>query len=245
MSELDRVRELLAFHAQGVLRGDDLAFMNLWLERNGGDHPEIRAELTWLRSTAAQLQDQVESQTRLDRPKSDAGLAALMERIALEKGGDTAAPSLGLGVQHAQPDVGPSRNLKAGDKATLGSRIVQWLNEVAGIRSPALAFGMMAIVIAQAGVIGMMLAEPPASQTPLSATPAGLPVFQNQRLLTVAFRPEATESAIRTTLANSNAQIVTGPSALGLYTVAVPRANADIMENQLRAAVEVVESVQR
>ena len=66
MSELDRVRELLAFHAQGVLRGDDLAFVDHWLDRNGRDHPEITAELAWLRSTAAQLQSQVEMQSRLE-----------------------------------------------------------------------------------------------------------------------------------------------------------------------------------
>lgn len=245
MSELDRVRELLAFHEQGVLRGDDLAFTNLWLEWNGRDHPEIMAELAWLRSTAAQLQAQVEQQTRLDQETSDAGLRALMVRIALEKDSDAAASSLRVGALHAQPDVRPSRNSKEGDKVTLGSRTVRWLHEVAGIRSPTLAFSIMAVVIGQAGVIGMMLGEPPASQTPLSAAPAGVPVSQGQRILTVAFRPQATESAIRTALANSSAQIVAGPSALGLYTVAVPGANADLMETQLRAAVEVVESVQR
>ncbi len=245
MSDLDRVRELLAFHAQGVLDGDDLAFVNLWLERNGRDHPEITAEMAWLRSTSAQLHAQVEAQTCLDRPASDAGLRALMERIALEKDSDRAASSLPVDALHAQPDTRPSRNSRGGDQMTLGSRTVLWLREVAGIRSPALAFSVMAVVIGQAGVIAMLLAEPPASQAPLSAAPAGVPVSQGQRILTVAFRPQATESAIRTVLANSSAQIIAGPSALGLYTVAVPAANADIMESQLRTAVEVVESVQR
>lgn len=245
MSEPDRVRELLAFHAQGVLRGDDLAFVNQWLERNGADHPAMMAELAWLRSTAAQLQAQVEVQTPFEKQSSDAGLSALMKRIALEKGSHAQASSVIGAARHAQPDARAALHTEGGDKATWGSRTVGWLNEVVGIRSPALAFGVMAVVIGQAGVIGVMLADPPASQTPLSAAPSGMEVSQGQVLLTVAFRPQATELAIRKALADSSAQIVAGPGALGLYTLTVPGANADIMEAQLRAAVEVVESVQR
>lgn len=241
MSELDRVRELLAFHAQGVLRGDDLAFMDHWLERNGRDHPEITAELAWLRSTAAQLQSQVE--TRLEKQASDSGLMALMECIALEQKRETET-SLHLGALPARADGRTSRHPERSGKATLGSRTVRWLNEFAGVRSPALAFSVIAVVIGQASVIGMMLAEGPASQAPLSAASGNMSVSQGQRILTVAFRPQATELAIRTALAYSGAQIVAGPSALGLYRVAVSGANADIIEAQLRAAVEV-ESVQR
>lgn len=242
MSELDRVRELLAFHALGVLRGDDLAFVNQWLERNGADHPAITAELAWLRSTAAQLQAQVEVQTLLERQSLDAGLSALMKRIQGEMGSDAEASSVIVAAQHAPL---ASLHTEESDKATWGSRTVGWLKEVASVRSPALAFGVMAVVIGQACVIGVMLADPPASQTPLSAVPSGIEGSQGQVLLTVAFRSQATESAIRKALADSSAQIVAGPSALGLYTVAVPGAKADIMEAQLRAGVQVVESVQR
>ena len=114
-----------------------------------------------------------------------------------------------------------------------------------GIRSPGLAFSVLALVIGQAGVIGLLLAEAPASQTPLSAAPGGGASTRGRTMLTVAFRPQATESAIRTLLGNSSAQIVAGPSALGLYTVAVPALDADVVQARLRDAVEVVESVQR
>ena len=237
------MRELLAFHARGVLRGDDLAFVNDWLERNGRDHPEITAELAWLRSTATQLQSQVETQSRLEKQASDGGLRSLMERIGLEQERETKS-SLQSGAPPAAADVRTFRHTERSGKVTFGSRIVRWLNEVAGMRSPALAFSVVAVVIGQASVIGMMLAEAPASQAPLSATPGKMSVSQGQRILTVAFRPQATELAIRTALSNSGAQIVAGPSSLGLYSVAVSGANADIMEAQLRAAVEV-ESVQR
>lgn len=244
MSELDRVRELLAFHAQGVLRGDDLAFMDHWFERNGQDHPEVIAEFAWLRGTAEQLQAQVKAHTLMEMQASEAGLKVLMERIALEK--DSAAQaSLHVGAEHGQADVRATRHADESDQGTWKSRTLRWLAEVVGIRSPALAFSVLAVVIGQAGVIGILLAEPPASQTPLSAAPSGMSAPQGQRILTVAFRSQATESAIRTALANSSAQIISGPSALGLYTVAVPGVEADIMQARLRAAVDVVESVQR
>lgn len=244
MSELDRVRELLAFHAQGVLNGDDLVFVNQWLERNERADPKITAEAAWLRTTSVQLQTQVEVQTRLESETSEAGLKALMERIALEHENKTQALLDGAALQ-AQPDGRTYPHTIRGATVTSGSRIMRWLNEVTAIRSHVFALGLVAVVIGQASVIGMLLAAAPASQTPLSAAPVSAAVPPDQRMLTVAFRPHATELAIRAALANSSAQIIAGPSALGLYTVAVPRANADMLEAQLRAAVDVVESVQR
>lgn len=244
MSELDRVRELLAFHAQGVLRGDDLEFMDRWLERNERDHPEITAELAWLRGTAAHLRAQVQSHSLMEREGSEAGLKELLERIALEKK-SAAGASLHVGAVHAQADRPASRHTDETDKRTWGSRTLRWLGAVAAIRSPALAFSLLAVVIGQAGVIGILSGKPPASQTPLSAASSSVSRPQGQRVLTVAFRPQATESAIREALARSSAQIIAGPSALGLYTVAVPGVEADIMQTRLRAAIEVVESVQR
>lgn len=241
MSDLDRARELLAWHAQGVLTGQDRVFMDQWLETNAAKHPEIAAELAWLRSTAAQLQAQV----HLAQPSENAGLNTLLQRIALEKAGNP-ENSAGQAVPQPTPPA-PNSSLRpqAGSQATWGERIAAWLSDVLGARSPALALGVAAVVIAQAGVIGALLMKAPASQAPLSGTASDVALPADKVFLTVAFSPSASELAIRTVLASANAQIVAGPSALGLYTVAVPSAKADSLAQQLLAAAGVVESVQR
>lgn len=245
MNELDRVRELLAWHAQGVLTGQDLAFMDQWLEANAANHPEIAAELAWLRNTAGQLQAQVRAQSRLAQQSEYAGLNTLMQRITFEK---TAGPE-NLARSNA-PNQNPhasdfSVQPQGGSQAAWGKRIAVWLNDVLGVRSPALALGVAAVVIAQAGVIGALLVRAPASQTPLSGAAGNIAISADKVFLTVAFNPVASELALRNVLASANAQIVAGPSALGLYTVAVSSGKADSLAAQLLAATGVVDSVQR
>lgn len=245
MSQLDRARELLAWHAQGVLTGEDRAFMDQWLEINVADHPEISAELAWLRSTATQLQAQVQAQARIAQQSENAGLNALMQRIALEKVGNQQNSPGKSAIKQILPTPNASLRPEAGSQATWGERIAVWLSDVLGARSPALAMGVAAVVIAQAGVIGALLVNAPASQAPLSGTTSGVAMPADQVFLTLAFNPRASELAIRAVLASANAQIVAGPSALGLYIVAVPSAMADSLAAQLLAAAGVVDSVQR
>lgn len=245
MSQLDRVHELLAWHAQGVLTGQDRAFMDQWLETNVADHPEITAELAWLRSTATQLQAQVQAQAHIAQQSENAGLNTLMQRIAFEKAGSQENSPGKAAQKQTFPTPNASLRPQAGSQATWGERIAVWLSDVLGARSPALALGVAAVVITQAGVIGALLVNAPASQAPLSGTASGVAMPTDQVFLTIAFNPRASELAIRTVLASANAQIVSGPSALGLYTVAVPSATADSLAAQLLAAAGVVDSVQR
>jgi hypothetical protein len=245
VKELDRVRELLAWHAQGVLTGPELAFMDQWLKANLANHPEVAAELAWLRNTAEQLQAQIQVKSSLAQQSENAGLNTLMQRIALEKVGtlenlaDTDDPN------RDSPAANFSGRPQARSQVAWGERIGVWLNGVLGARSPALALGVAAVVIAQASVIGALLVKEPASQTPLSGTASDAAMSTDKVFLTIAFNPLASELALRTVLASANAQIVAGPSALGLYTVAVPSAKADTLAAQLLAAAGVVDSVQR
>lgn len=216
-SELNRVRELLPWYANGTLAPDELAFINAWLESNMSRYPEIAAELAWLRNTAAQLQNQSAPQA------DDAGLPDLMRLIAQEQ-------ATSRRVSHA---------------ASWQERVTAWLNNVLGIRSPALAFSVAAVLCVQAGFIGALLMQTPAEQTPLSGATHSVATPSESVLLTVAFQPDATELAMRTVLGNAQAQILAGPSALGLYTVAVPSTATDNVIAQLKQASDVVASVQR
>ncbi len=266
-ANLRRALELLPWYAQGQLAGDDQVFMTHWLENTMAHHPtlavqwqlELAAEQAWLHSTRAHLQAAAQQQSTLQAsPANEAqGLAALMQRIAqsqldhkvdaTKNIADQAINTWTTG-QNSSQDTTLKR--PAPPTTSWLDRITAWLDDTLGVRSPAMAFGIAAVVLAQAGVIGALLLNNPAQQTPLSgtATPAAttpVNVPADTVLLTIAFAPQATEQAMRQVLAAAGAQLVAGPSALGLYTVAVPAASADTAIAQLRAAQGVVDLVQR
>lgn len=205
--------------------------MDQWLESHVQRHPDIAAELAWLRGASELLRDQAQSevQTAAAQQASEAGLGLLMQRIAQEKSSQSARAAL--------PVPAPGGRL-----SSWAGRWLEWFGTL-GLRPPALALSAAIVLIVQAGVIAALLIQAPAQQMPLNGTVAASSA--DQVLLTVAFKPEATEQALRQVLAAVQAQIVGGPSALGLYTVAVPGARADGAVAQLRDAKSVVESVQR
>ena len=277
-ADLRRARELLPWFVHGQLDSHDQAFMTHWLENTMPQHPavaaqwqlEFAAEQAWLLSTRAHLQAAAQQQAgQQAHPATEAqGLAALMQRIAQSREGATAGADVSGNTSsiaitniaeksinatsedrnwHSNTDYPAVRRI--GQPApSWQDRISAWLNSTVGIRSPAMAFSVAAVVLVQAGVIGALLLTSPAEQALLSAEPpAAAPntAAANQVLLTVAFNPQTTELAMRQLLAANGAQILSGPSALGLYTVVVPSTNADAAVIQLRAAKGVVESVQQ
>lgn len=225
MNELERVRELLPWHVRGALEDDERVFMDQWLAENLAQHPDIEVEMAWLKKTASQLQQLAQPEPAL----AEAGLKALLQRIELDKG-TQGAQSGKAAVVHQTP---------------LADRITGWVTALLGVRLPALALSLTLVLIVQIGVIGALIFTEPASQVPLGSASAPISAQPGTVLLTVAFKPTASESAMRGVLANAQLQIVAGPSALGLYTLAVARDQVDSAILQLRQASAVVESVQR
>ena len=82
-SSLAQVREWLPWFAAGGLAPDERQFVQTWLARQGPQHPELAAELEWLRCTAAQVRELADVQ----RPAPESGLAELMARIGAERPG--------------------------------------------------------------------------------------------------------------------------------------------------------------
>ena len=229
MSDLDRVREMLVWYAQGALPEHDRAFVETWLERHVANHPDIAAELAWLRSASGLLQAQARTEAHNAAPELDAGLSALMQRIALDKPRVEAA----------------SRTARAPGLLT---RWVQWLDGLLGAPGrgmPAMAMGIGAVLVLQTAVIAHLMQAAPAEQAPLSgAAPIGLPLAGGYTVLTVAIEPTANESALRALLQDTGAQLVGGPSALGLYSLSVPTGQLQQATTKLRAATNVISSVQ-
>ncbi len=216
----DQVRELLPWFAAGTLAPDERQFVDAWLARHGAQHPAMVAELSWLRRSAAQARELARAQA----PAPEAGLAELMARIGTESG--RAAPAA-PGAQH------------------FGRRFSLWLAELLAPR-PALAFGLVAVMLLQAAVIGSQMTREPAALVPLGGNhaPTGS-AAADAVVLGVVFNADAREAEVRAVLAAAGAQIVGGPSALGLYLVAVPKPQAEAAIATLQASKPTVESVQR
>ncbi len=266
-ANLLRARELMPWYAQGLLTGDDQAFMTHWLETSMAHTAEFTAEQAWLQSTRTQLLLAASTAEQSNAASAEQGLSALMQRIAQSQGSTHASDSSTStssieainsiannhlntrtrGTNDAKNSSAKPQNARSTHANTsqgLLDRIGAWLSDTLGIRQPALAFGMAALVLLQAGVIGALLTSGSSEQVPLSGSQPPTSAAADQVILTVAFNPQATEQAMRELLAASGAQLVAGPSALGLYSVAVPTARAAEAAAQLRAAKDVVESVQ-
>jgi hypothetical protein len=104
---------------------------------------------------------------------------------------------------------------QSGKVLPLSTRINRW---IAGVRRVPLSMGIAAaVVLTQAIIIGALL-DPPAQDT-LRTLSGG--VAAGGQLLQITFKPQATESQIRTLLASIQGEIVAGPGALGVYAVRV------------------------
>jgi hypothetical protein len=124
----------------------------------------------------------------------------------------------------------------SGKVVRLRGRVNAWLAAPRRFSVPA---GLAAAaVLAQAAVIGALLLRPaPESLAPLSGeAPAG------GQLLQVTFKPRATEAQIRGLLARVQAEVVSGPGALGVYTLRVPEGQGPSALAGLRKDRAIIES---
>lgn len=240
-ADLARVRELLPWYASGALDGADQAFMQTWLQRHPQLPADIEAEMAWLQSTEllARDEDAARAKDASQVALADEGLALLMTRIAADRNPKQApAPALLASPGHAgkgrvnAPSIGFWQRLREGVSAVFAPR------------APAFALGVVAIALVQAAVIGTLLSRESAQQVPLTGEP-GIFVAANMAVFTVAFKPQADEQAIRELLNRANAQIVAGPTSLGLFRIAVPREGAVAAMATFSTMPAVVESVQR
>jgi anti-sigma factor RsiW len=101
---------------------------------------------------------------------------------------------------------------------------------------PALALAAT-VVLAQAFVIGLLVHERGGYQT-LSG-----PTATSGDQLQVTFNPAATERDIRALLTSVEAEIISGPGALGVYTVRVTGGRGDDAVKRLGERKELVQSV--
>lgn len=108
------------------------------------------------------------------------------------------------------------------------------------VRTWRLAAAVLALVVLGQGAF---IATRPDDAARLASVDTARTVADRAELV-VAFRPSATEEELRTVLRETEATVVDGPSALGLYRLTVPRSRLEGSEAGLVAS-NVVESVTR
>lgn len=98
----------------------------------------------------------------------------------------------------------------------------------------------IAAAVLLAVVIGQAVLLPTADRSGPGYELAG----GGQATFTIAVRPDTTEAALRTLLLEAGVEIVSGPSAIGLYGLAVLEGTVvDDARDRLRAATNIIETL--
>jgi len=127
-------------------------------------------------------------------------------------------------------------------RAGVGARLLDWLQWPA---TPPLARIAIAVQLLVVVALGAVLLVRPEGVAPPGYEVAGI---ARNGDFTIAFVADASEAEVRTLLVDCDAEIVAGPSALGVYTIAIePDADATANAARLRASplVSLLEPVPR
>jgi hypothetical protein len=202
VSAMGELNELLPFHVNGTLDGDERAAV----ERALGRDAALRADVAGL----ARLRDAMQAQGMGQSPGAF-GKARVMRDIARMEA---------AALVTATPVTAAPRRSAAPFTSMLAAATIAGL----------FAFG-----------IGWFSAS---EDAPFTLASGGTVAPVQGPVLTVAFRPDATEAQIAALLRDNRLGIVEGPTAIGLYRVEV-QASANLAElaARLRAADSVIESV--
>ena len=201
----DRFDELLPWYVNGTLDTKGRA----WIEAQVEASPELAARLQDELGMASALR-RATAQAIVTTPDEDEEDHALLmariraERAQAEPPGPMAAPARARRTPRAP---------------------AAWL---AWALRPSLFAGMAAALCVQAGVIAWMVARPGQVVGTLHSE-----VVTEMRTLRVTFKPQASETQIRTLLVGASARIVGGPTQLGEYWVASATRSLDDMRASL------------
>ncbi len=218
---LERAESLLPWAANGTLSAADQTWLDGWLASTERGYPEqvapLRAELAWLRHTAQDVRSNVHL------PDSEQGLDTLLRRIASDK---AAARQMPESRRPTQP-------------TGLWGRALAWVNGH-GLQ---LAGACAVLVIAQGTTLALL--APTGTEWGLLGGEPVVPGVRGTVLLQATFNPQATEASLRQVLREAHAEIVSGPSALGVYLLRVKADEAEAAIALLRTKVGVVDSVSK
>ncbi len=190
-----------------------------WMTKYIAAHPEARAEV--------QIEHALRENLREELPifAQDEGLAQFMIRL------------------HAETNASKKMTFLASLQA-FSHRLQETLSHYS--ITPAWAV-TATLLIAQAGVIGVLLLNPAMREVSGSNSvewrSVGEKAITQGPVLQITFKPTATEEEIRLLLVKISGSIVGGPGQLGNYFIKVPNGNLEAAEKQVRTS-SIVESAQ-
>lgn len=200
-----QIRELWPGYLNKSLAPHDQAVMEHWINEHGDRHPELQAELNWLALTREQWRQATPT------AEPEAGWHELLARIEAEP------------ARQATPPVAA--------QASVWARLLSWLH------TPALATSFAVLLLVQSLAVWMFWPGAGTDQnvrlmsdrTSSSQQADGTVTWQ------VTFAPSATAAQIQAALQSVQGQVISGPSALGIWTVRVPgSAHSDMQMQTLR-----------
>lgn len=203
------------------------------------DEASLRALLPWLAAGKLSGTERERVQAWLDAsPEARSELAwwqAVGRDLRAHTTDQVAAQDGDLGLARFQQALSqlPPRSVKAVPRSSWRQRWMSWWRT--HWQSPALATCLLVI-----GVQAVLWQQASHAPAPLEALSGSQPAASG--VLLVAFEPTASEADIRALLRVLHAEIIGGPSALGLYRVQV-RGDVNAARNQLERAQGVVADV--
>lgn len=206
--------ESLPWYVNGTLEGPELE----QVEQHVAGCVACRGELKYLRQLGGLLHAAEELPLTPDQ-----SLSALMARIDTVESGEAAR-------------VGPP---------ALTQRIRGWFEPLYQA-SPAIRYTLIAqtaALLLLVGIIGWSTTQVP-SATHYTLSDVGAPPVDPRANLKLVFAPETPESQIREILRSLRGEIISGPTSLGVYTVAAPVSEdpehtARALLDELRAQPEI------
>ncbi len=206
--------ELLPWYVNGTLDGNDRRSMEYCL----ATYPDCRSELEWMEGVANQVRGesiQLNEQAGLDR---------LMSMVRAQESG-----KLLMLPRLSAPRVGPAKQAL---RIVSRTKLQQWIKPLMAVAAT--------LAVVQVGLVFIDTQSANQSDTlrPLGATQP----MARHVMIQATFRADASETKIRALLAQVGAEIVSGPGALGVYTLKVPINKAESALADLRRATTIIDS---
>lgn len=219
-SSWDDVLALAPWYLNNTLDKSITDIIDAWLASHSEYNSAWQDELNWWKLSQGQLQSIVQDNIPSPMPS----LSLLKQKIVAES---------------VAAKVSPDENKQ---RISFVKTLQAFFNRYFVQQAGAWALGLFAFSIGQ-----MMLIENyrhnAAEQTILGAEQT-TQLTQRYQVITIAFEPTITEWQMREQLDTAGAYIIKGPSALGLYDIAVPKANAQETIERWRSNTQLFESIQ-
>jgi hypothetical protein len=149
------------------------------------------------------------------------------------------APDAGWHELLARIEAEPKATLPRGAQDSEAQGLAAWFWR--WWRRPALAYAVLALLVGQMAALAWQWS--PHGEVRLMSAPAGVQAPADSVLVQVAWRAQATSAQMQAVLQQVQGSVVSGPSALGLWLVAVPQAQADEALSTLRSSAAVEQAV--